>query len=142
MLHVVGKGNLAPQFADRPGYRQLEYLYDGMPHALALADLVIGRAGATTPAELDVLKLPAVLVPLPASVSRGDQLDNARAYAAQPPERFRVVADEQLTDTGVLVQACAVLSAVPRGGQGARPRPEAAAERVADLVLQAADQHR
>ncbi|MDV9194644.1 UDP-N-acetylglucosamine--N-acetylmuramyl-(pentapeptide) pyrophosphoryl-undecaprenol N-acetylglucosamine transferase [Streptomyces sp. Wh19] len=142
VLHVVGKGNLDPQFAGRPGYWQLEYLHDDMPHALALADLVIGRAGATTLAELAALELPAVLVPLPTSVSRGDQLDNARAYAAQHPERCRVVPDEQLTDTGVLVQACAALSAVPRGGQGARPRPEAAAERVADLVSQAADRRR
>ncbi|MGW1894890.1 hypothetical protein ACWCP6_32300 [Streptomyces sp. NPDC002004] len=54
------------------------------------------------------------IVPLPASVSRGDQLDNARAYGAQHPERSRVLADEQLTDPGELVQACAALSAVPR----------------------------
>lgn len=81
-------------------------------------------------------------MPVPASVSRGDQLDNARAYAARHPERCRVIADEQLTDTGVLVQACAALSVVPGGGQVARPRPEAAADRIADLVLQAADPRR
>lgn len=138
VLHVVGKGNLDGQFTDLPGYWQLEYLHDDMPHALALADLVIGRAGATTLAELAALDVPAVLVPLPASVSRGDQLDNARAYAARHQERCRVVADEQLADPGVLVQACAALSATPRGGQGARPRPAAAAERVAELVAQAA----
>ncbi|GGX51875.1 UDP-N-acetylglucosamine--N-acetylmuramyl-(pentapeptide) pyrophosphoryl-undecaprenol N-acetylglucosamine transferase [Streptomyces noursei] len=142
VLHVVGKGNLAPQFADRPGYWQLEYLHDDMPHALALADLVIGRAGATTLAELTALDLPAVLVPLPASVSRGDQLDNARAYATRHPERCRVVADEQLTDPGVLIRACAALSAVPRGGQGTHHRPEAAAERVAEFVLRAAGRQR
>ncbi|MFJ3229034.1 UDP-N-acetylglucosamine--N-acetylmuramyl-(pentapeptide) pyrophosphoryl-undecaprenol N-acetylglucosamine transferase [Streptomyces sp. NPDC086783] len=142
VLHVVGKGNLDPQFADRAGYWQLEYLHDDMPHALALADLVIGRAGATTLAELTALELPAVLVPLPASVSRGDQLDNARAYAEQYPERCRLIADEQLTDPGALVQACADLSAVPRGGQGSGPRPEAAAERIADLVLRAASRRR
>ncbi|RAJ48696.1 hypothetical protein K376_07009 [Streptomyces sp. PsTaAH-130] len=77
-----------------------------------------------------------------ASASRGDQLDNARAYAEQHPERCRAVADEQLTDPGVLVQACAALSTVPRGGQGSRPRPEAAAERTAELVLRAANRHR
>ncbi|MFJ7589548.1 UDP-N-acetylglucosamine--N-acetylmuramyl-(pentapeptide) pyrophosphoryl-undecaprenol N-acetylglucosamine transferase [Streptomyces sp. NPDC097617] len=138
VLHVVGKGNLDERFAERSGYWQLEYLHDDMPHALALADLVIGRAGATTLAELAALELPAVLVPLPATVSRGDQLDNARAYAAQHPERCRVIADDQLSDTGALVQACAALSGAPRGGHSARPRPEAAAERIADLVEQAA----
>ncbi|MYU06054.1 UDP-N-acetylglucosamine--N-acetylmuramyl-(pentapeptide) pyrophosphoryl-undecaprenol N-acetylglucosamine transferase [Streptomyces sp. SID8366] len=143
VLHVVGKGNLEPQLTGRPGYWQLEYLHDDMPHALALASLVIGRAGATTLAELASLELPAVLVPLPASVSRGDQLDNARAYAAQHPQRCRIVADEQLTDDpGALVHACAALSASPRGGEGARPRPQAAAERIADLVLRAAGRNR
>ncbi|MFJ8158359.1 hypothetical protein [Streptomyces sp. NPDC094468] len=53
-----------------------------------------------------------------------------------------VIADEQLTDSGMLVQACAALSAVPRGAQGSRPRPEAAAERIADLVVRAADRRR
>ncbi|MET9485233.1 hypothetical protein ABZY23_33815, partial [Streptomyces sp. NPDC006638] len=71
-----------------------------------------------------------------------DQLDNARAYANQHPEHCRVIADEQLTDPGVLVQACAALSAGPRGGQGSGPRPEAAAERIADLVLRAAARRR
>ncbi|MFC9859468.1 MULTISPECIES: glycosyltransferase [unclassified Streptomyces] len=95
MLHVVGKGNLDPQFADRPAYRQLDYLHD-MPHALALAGLVIGRAGSTALAELDALELPAVLVPLPASVSPGDQLDNARLRRSAPgalPRRRRRAAD-------------------------------------------------
>ncbi len=138
VLHVVGKGNLDPQLPDRPGYWQLEYLHDDMPHALALADLVIGRAGATTLAELAALDLPAVLVPLPASVSRGDQLDNARAHAAGHPQRCRVVPDEQVTDPGVLVQACTALSTAPRDGQDNRSRPAAAAERVAELVLQTA----
>ncbi|WP_432114792.1 glycosyltransferase [Streptomyces sp. S1] len=73
---TVSGRHLEPQLANRLGYWQLEYLHDDIPHALALKDLVIGRAGATTLAELAALELPAVLVPLPASVSRGDQLDN------------------------------------------------------------------
>ncbi|WP_374225376.1 glycosyltransferase [Streptomyces sp. AC602_WCS936] len=74
-----------PQLANRPGYWQLEYLHDDMPHALALAGLVIGRAGATTLAELATLELPAVLVPLPASVSRGDQVPSARSWTSRGP---------------------------------------------------------
>ncbi|MFI6730210.1 glycosyltransferase [Streptomyces atratus] len=76
IVHVRGKGNLDPALQDIPGYWQMEYLHDEMAGALWLADLVIGRAGATTLAELEALGKRAVLVPLPASVSRGDQLDN------------------------------------------------------------------
>ncbi|MEU7327967.1 UDP-N-acetylglucosamine--N-acetylmuramyl-(pentapeptide) pyrophosphoryl-undecaprenol N-acetylglucosamine transferase [Streptomyces parvus] len=142
VLHVTGKGHLDPRLAQRPGYWQLEYLHEDMPDALALADLVIGRAGATTLAELSALGVPAVLVPLPTSVSRGDQIANARAYAGQHPDRCRVVADEELTDPGVLVRACTALSAVPRGGQGSSSHVGAAADRIADLVLRAAAQRR
>src|SRR5204863_6332954 len=38
---------------------------DDMPTTLAAADVVVARAGATTVAELAVLGLPSVLVPLP-----------------------------------------------------------------------------
>ncbi|MGW4378958.1 glycosyltransferase [Kitasatospora sp. NPDC004531] len=52
-------------------------------------------AGATTLAELYALAEPAVLVPLMASVSRGDQLDNTQAYAWHAT--CLVVADEEMT---------------------------------------------
>ncbi|MBV9024345.1 MAG: UDP-N-acetylglucosamine--N-acetylmuramyl-(pentapeptide) pyrophosphoryl-undecaprenol N-acetylglucosamine transferase, partial [Streptomycetaceae bacterium] len=74
IVHVRGKGNLDPALQSVPGYWQLEYLHDEMSDALWLADLVIGRVGATTLAELEALGKKAVLVPLPAAVSRGDQL--------------------------------------------------------------------
>ncbi|WP_082527246.1 MULTISPECIES: glycosyltransferase [unclassified Kitasatospora] len=71
-----------------------ECLDADMVDALWLADLVIGRAGATTLAEPEALSKPAVLVPLPASVSGGDQLDNAKAYARRAT--CVVVADEEM----------------------------------------------
>ncbi len=81
VLHVCGQGNLDPSLDGTPGYWQFEYLHEQMTDALWLADLVIGRAGATTLAELEVLGKRAVLIPLPASVSRVDQLVNAEAFA-------------------------------------------------------------
>lgn len=65
VIHVRGKGNLDPSLDDVPGYRQLEYLHEEMADALWLADLVIGRAGATTLAEIEALGKRAVLIPLP-----------------------------------------------------------------------------
>ncbi|MGW4692335.1 UDP-N-acetylglucosamine--N-acetylmuramyl-(pentapeptide) pyrophosphoryl-undecaprenol N-acetylglucosamine transferase [Kitasatospora sp. YST-16] len=122
VVHICGRGNLDPALASTPGYWQQEYLHDDMVDALTLADLVIGRAGATTLAELHALAKPAVLVPLPASVSRGDQLDNAKAYAQHAT--CLVVADEEMADGTPLLHACEQL--LPAlGGARRRPDPEA-----------------
>ncbi len=55
---------------------------------------------------------PAVLIPLPASVSRGDQLDNTHAYASRHPGRCLVIPDDEaLTDGTKLAEACVRLAA-------------------------------
>ena len=51
-----------------------------LPLLMAKAHLVIGRAGATTIAELIVLQRPAILIPLKASLE-GDQAKNAALLA-------------------------------------------------------------
>ena len=62
----------------------------------AAADVIISRAGANTICELLALKKPNILIPLPASQSRGDQLLNAASFERQ---RFSKVLDEEkLTD--------------------------------------------
>ncbi|WP_327731334.1 UDP-N-acetylglucosamine--N-acetylmuramyl-(pentapeptide) pyrophosphoryl-undecaprenol N-acetylglucosamine transferase [Streptomyces sp. NBC_00487] len=111
VIHVCGTGNLDPALAGVENYRQLEYLHEEMTDALWLADLIIGRAGATTLAEIEALAKPAVLIPLPASVSRGDQLDNAHAYASRHPGRCLVIPDDEaLTDGAKLTEACVRLA--------------------------------
>ncbi|MGW0393486.1 UDP-N-acetylglucosamine--N-acetylmuramyl-(pentapeptide) pyrophosphoryl-undecaprenol N-acetylglucosamine transferase [Streptomyces sp. NPDC003042] len=140
VLHVCGKGNLDPSLEGQPGYWQVEYLHQDMNDALHLADTVIGRAGATTLAELEALAIPAVLVPLPTSVSRGDQIENAAAYAERNPDRCVVVADEALADGKPLVRACEKLRGTLRQadpGTTARQAREAAGQ-VARLTLGAA----
>ena len=52
---------------------------DDMPGVLAAADLILGRAGATTLAEIAAVGLPSVLVPYPAA-SDDHQTLNARAF--------------------------------------------------------------
>lgn len=121
VLHVCGRGNLDPAVETVPGYWQQEYLHDDMVDALWLADLVIGRAGATTLAELEALQKPAVLIPLPASVSRGDQLDNATAYA-QRATCIVVPDDDRLTDGQPVLDACDKL--LPELQRGRRPQPD------------------
>ncbi|MEU1449338.1 UDP-N-acetylglucosamine--N-acetylmuramyl-(pentapeptide) pyrophosphoryl-undecaprenol N-acetylglucosamine transferase [Streptomyces mirabilis] len=112
VVHVCGKGNLDPSLDGIENYRQREYLHAEMTDALWLADLVIGRAGATTLAEIEALGTPAVLIPLPGSVSRGDQVDNAHAYASRHPGRCLVIPDDEaLTGGAELVKACVRLAA-------------------------------
>ncbi|MGW7543133.1 UDP-N-acetylglucosamine--N-acetylmuramyl-(pentapeptide) pyrophosphoryl-undecaprenol N-acetylglucosamine transferase [Streptomyces sp. NPDC054770] len=122
VLHISGPGNLEPSLSQVPGYWQLEYLHGEMVDALWLADLVIGRAGATTLAELEALRKPAVLIPLPASVSRGDQLDNATAYARRGT-CVVVPDDELLADGRPIVAACEQLLPRVQGG-GPPPDPD------------------
>lgn len=80
IVHVAGAGNIDPALATRPGYHQFEYLDAAFGDALAAADLVISRAGANSLYELLVTRKPHILVPLPLSASRGDQIDNARVF--------------------------------------------------------------
>ncbi len=48
-----------------------------------MTDLVLSRAGANAINELLLLKKPHILVPLPLSASRGDQILNAEYFKAQ-----------------------------------------------------------
>ena len=74
VIHICGKGNLDASLADTPGYRQYEFLSDGLRNLYALADVVISRAGANVICELLALKKPNILIPLPLDQSRGDQI--------------------------------------------------------------------
>jgi UDP-N-acetylglucosamine--N-acetylmuramyl-(pentapeptide) pyrophosphoryl-undecaprenol N-acetylglucosamine transferase len=59
----------------------LATFFANLPEEMAKAHLVIGRAGASTTAELTVIGRPAILVPLPHAVD-DDQLQNASRLAA------------------------------------------------------------
>ena len=54
-----------------------------MPDALAVADIVLSRAGSNTLSELLALHKPMLLVPYPLGASRGDQIENAKSYQRQ-----------------------------------------------------------
>jgi UDP-N-acetylglucosamine--N-acetylmuramyl-(pentapeptide) pyrophosphoryl-undecaprenol N-acetylglucosamine transferase len=59
---------------------ELDSFFMDMPKRIAAAHLVIGRAGASTIAELGVIGRPAILVPLPHAIDN-DQLRNAQSFA-------------------------------------------------------------
>lgn len=95
VLHLCGKGNLDPNLEQTPGYRQLEYADKELPDLFAAADLVLSRAGANAIGELLALRKPNLLIPLPTSASRGDQILNAASYERQGFSM--VMAQEELT---------------------------------------------
>ena len=83
VLHLCGKGNGDKALENTPGYFQIEYANEEMPHFYAAADATICRAGANSLAEILALRLPNVLVPLPLDASRGDQILNAKSFTAK-----------------------------------------------------------
>lgn len=96
IIHLCGKGNLDPALDNTPGYRQYEYMGEPLKDLFALADVVISRAGANAICELLALKKPALLIPLSAAASRGDQILNARSFKKQG---FSALLEEEaLTD--------------------------------------------
>jgi UDP-N-acetylglucosamine--N-acetylmuramyl-(pentapeptide) pyrophosphoryl-undecaprenol N-acetylglucosamine transferase len=108
---------------------------DDMPGALAQADLVISRAGATAVAELAAAGRAALLVPFPDATDQ-HQLENARAM--EGAGAARVIVQSELTPARLVAEIRELMmspATLERMGTCARrlARPDAAA-RVADLV--------
>lgn len=105
VLHLCGKGKLDESLVGTPGYYQMEYAKDEMKDLFALADIVVSRAGANAICEFLALHKPNILIPLPASASRGDQLLNAESFRKQG---FSVVLDEDkdLTEDSLYDAIC------------------------------------
>ena len=95
VLHLCGKGHLDASLRGTPGYFQAEFLSEELPHALAAADFILSRAGATAICEFQALKKPMLLVPLPLGASRGDQIENADSLARRG--LARVLPQEAMT---------------------------------------------
>ena len=77
VIHLCGKGNLDPQLATHPRYRQFEYINAELADLLAATHIVISRAGANALLEILACVKPHILIPLPLERSRGDQVHNA-----------------------------------------------------------------
>ena len=135
VIHVTGEEGAR---AARPGYHPFAYVHEGFGDLLALADVVVSRAGANSLYELLVLNKPHVLVPLPATSSRGDQLVNADVMARGGYSV--VVADEDL-DATTLIEAVRRVEADRAGIMAALetfPAHLDGAVRVVDLLAAAA----
>lgn len=80
IIHLCGKGKKDDSITD-PAYVQYEYISKELPDLFAAADVILSRAGANAVFEFLALAKPALLIPLPLSASRGDQILNAGYFA-------------------------------------------------------------
>ncbi|MBO5342244.1 MAG: undecaprenyldiphospho-muramoylpentapeptide beta-N-acetylglucosaminyltransferase [Lachnospiraceae bacterium] len=101
VVHICGTDRIDNLLLDKSGYAQFEYLKSELKDVLAMADIVISRAGANAICELLALKKPNLLIPLPATSSRGDQILNAKSFESQG---FSLVLNEDDLDETTLVE--------------------------------------
>lgn len=80
IIHICGSGKTDSALTDQVGYAQFEYVNEELTHLLAASDIVISRAGSNSLYELLALQKPHLLVPLPLTRSRGDQIHNAQYF--------------------------------------------------------------
>lgn len=131
VVHVAGPGKCEGA-ARAPRYAQEELLTDALPHALALADVVVTRAGMGMLSELAALGKPLVIVPM----SRSHQLQNAQAYARSSGAP---VIDELTADPAVFADVVLGLLADDArrtsigNAMSTQHRPDAA-ERIATII--------
>ncbi|MBF0430134.1 MAG: undecaprenyldiphospho-muramoylpentapeptide beta-N-acetylglucosaminyltransferase [Fibrobacteria bacterium] len=100
IIHICGNGKIDASIYLN-GYRQFEFIKSELPDIMAIADIVVSRAGANTLFELLALKKPHFLVPLSERVSRGDQILNAKSFSKQGFCRFK---HEESVTPGILLK--------------------------------------
>ena len=129
-------------YSDNDNFQLREYISSGFQAALASADLVVSRAGATTLLELAALAKPTIVIPN-ARLTGGHQLKNAQAY--QERGAVEVIGDDDIEREPALLQT-AILNLLENDdkrlqlGQAIHhmAKPDAARD-MAKLILEAAN---
>lgn len=80
IVHICGAGKV-DESINNDCYRQYEFISKELSDVFAATDVVISRAGANAVFELLALCKPMLLIPLPLSASRGDQIQNAGYFS-------------------------------------------------------------
>jgi len=106
IIHIVGTERSAQRCFDeskkRPNYKVYKFLYDQMPYALFLADIVITRAGFSTLTELSFLKKPSIIIP----ISDSHQESNAEIFKNN---NSAIVMDERVAHGNDLAESILML---------------------------------
>ncbi len=99
VIHIAGKSGFNPELKGK-GYAQFEYVDKELKDLLALADIVISRAGSNSIFELASLHKPMILVPLPNTSSRGEQTLNAKSFVKKG--YAEIIKDEDIAKPDIL----------------------------------------
>lgn len=83
VIHITGKTEETTASSVSGSYIRYEYVDEELKDLMALADVVISRAGSNSIFELASLKKPMILVPLPNTSSRGEQSLNAENFKSK-----------------------------------------------------------
>lgn len=100
VIHIAGKSGYNPELTAK-GYKQYEYVDKELKDLMALADVVISRAGSNSIFELASLSKPMILVPLPNTSSRGEQTLNAKSFVKKG--YAEIIKDEDIADPSILL---------------------------------------
>ncbi|MGH8899633.1 MAG: UDP-N-acetylglucosamine--N-acetylmuramyl-(pentapeptide) pyrophosphoryl-undecaprenol N-acetylglucosamine transferase [Egibacteraceae bacterium] len=123
----------------RPRYRVVAYVHAELPDVLAAADIVVGRSGAGTVAELTALGKPCIFIPL--VPTGGDEQRRNAAHLAEAGAA-RVLVGGDATGQRLLAELLALLDDPAQRGRiaaaaRAHGRPDAAAAVAAALLAHA-----
>ena len=142
VVHQMGEGDYRP--LEKEGYFARPYFSAELPHLLAASSAVVSRAGAGSLWEFLSLGLPALLLPLQGSGTRGDQVRNAELFERLGAARvFRRGGGEDGEERGVesgafVREVRRILEPDTAAGMReamARVSDGGAAERIAGLIL-------
>ncbi len=145
ILHLAGEAGMADAGAARQAlphelrsrYAPEPFLTDRMADALVAADLVVGRAGSSTCAELAAVGVASILVPYP--FAGAHQRYNA-AYLADEGAAV-LVADEEFSADRLVAEAATLHDDAARGAMSSSARrlgrPDAARALADELVAMA-----
>lgn len=95
IIHLCGKDNIDGSLTQNDNYIQFEFVKDELAHFINISDIVIGRSGSNAIYELLLNLKPMILIPLPLTQSRGDQLENAQYFAEMG--YAKVIQEDDLT---------------------------------------------
>lgn len=99
IIHICGKGSINKSIK-KENYVQFEFVKKELADIFAVSDMVISRAGANSIFEFLSVNLPMLLIPLPKSQSRGDQIENAKYFESKG--YCHVMKDEEL-DSNIFI---------------------------------------
>jgi UDP-N-acetylglucosamine--N-acetylmuramyl-(pentapeptide) pyrophosphoryl-undecaprenol N-acetylglucosamine transferase len=136
LVHQCGKGKKKGNM-NISNYRQFEILEDEMGDMLGASTIIVSRAGAGALNEIGFFGKPSILIPLPTSQSRGEQINNARYFADN--NAAILIPNEKLSGQVLLKEVSGLLDEpekLKQMGENARRMLSDSAERkIADIIL-------